>query len=714
VYKKLTKLSRLFFVEILFLLSIQTFADMSKQLFMTDLIERALDEQEAFQKLLQVPQNRIKPAEIDQKQISNIINRMEQISGPGRESCWYYFYMGLLEPEINRDANYKLSLLKAENNPGNLWLLYIAFSSNDIAGWDEKALNLLEKHMLILGAEQSKIISRQMIQYAVLETANGNPEKAKYIYSNAQRFGSDDLFYAYSSSWRFFPQVLFEIPHFFQNYVHSFFTSSDTHLKTLAFIYGIIRTFLFLTLTSLVLLFLIKYLPYSLHKVIDFFPLGIPYIIKVVLVSITYMSLMSFGVLSFFWLSSVIIYKHLSKNEKTLYTIVFIIMCLIPVDVHIQSLFQRITNPEGLLSTYSHSAREGFSNKAYSSIVASISKDPDNHLLHLAAVNYSLKSNNFAAAINHIERALSLHPDDPVVLTTAGNVAFLKNDIDRAMDIYKKVLQTNPDYPEALYNMGQCLLKKMQTVDAMEMINKAVKNSSGRLNQFIKINDKYFTDSVPFLRQIIFADYTPHLFWSSLALKSMYNQVFASSYWGMAFLGIPPWWSFSVSFIILVSIIIMQVQSSVKRPLREFFECRYCGKILCRSCKNGSLCSSCSDAVKFVHNEYALEKLHTRIAAQSHLVRNISYYLADIVFPGAGYILRGELFNIKTGGLLLLTSFFYTLYYVAFFSGYSLSHFHYLHFLIIIPSVVYSLFFLFKYVHLVFKEIGSYLRSLEV
>ncbi|MBN1602822.1 MAG: tetratricopeptide repeat protein [Chitinispirillaceae bacterium] len=711
----MAKFTRLYFIEVLVVFfSLQVYAETPEHLFLSDHVEKALHEQHHFIKLLQPPQNRIKPSELVQEEVSLLMNRLEALDDSYHESCWYYYYMGLLASEINRENNFKLSLSKAEHKPGNLWLLYIAFSSDGFTGWDEQALNSLEKELLILGAEQSTIISRLMVHYAVLEASNGRTQNAEDIFTRARRFGSDDNFSFYLASWKFFPQILLKMPHVFQTYGYSFFTSLQTHLKTLSFTHGIIRSFLFLTLLSLAITFLIKYLPFVLHKLIDSFPFSIPYTVKVFFVIIAYMSLISFGILPFFWLSSVLIYKHLSKNEKALYTVAFIIMCLIPLDVHIQSFLLRATNPEGILNVYSRSVHEGYSERAYASTVLSISKDPDNHLLHLSAANYSLKSGNFSAAVSHVEKALSLRSDDPVVLTTAGNIFFLKNDIERALKIYKKALEANPDYPEALYNAGQCLLRKLQTVDAMEMINKAVKKSSDRLNAFIKTNDMFFSDSVPLLRRIIFADYTPEVFWSSTAFKSIYNPASVSSYWGMAFLGIPPWWSFVISLCVLVLIIFRQIQSSSKRPLREFFECRYCGQILCRSCKDGSLCSRCSDAVKFVHNEYALDKLHTRIAAKSHLTRNISCYFADIVFPGTGYILRGELFNLKTGNLLIITSFFYIMYYMFFFSEKAYVHFHFLHLTVLIPSVGYSLYFLFKYARLIFKEISSYTHSLEV
>ncbi len=711
----MTKFTNVFFITVLVaLLSTQVCAEMPQKLFLSDQVEKALSEQHHFVKLLQVPHNRTKLSDLEQEQLLTLKHRLEELDDSHNQSCWYYYYKGLLAPEINRDSNFKLSLSKAEHKPGDLRLLFVAFSSDGFTGWDEQALNFLEKELLIQGAEQSTIISRLMIHYATHEASSGRTQNAENLLKIARRFGSDDVFMFYLSSWKFFPQMLIETPQLFQTYIHSFLTSLDTHLNTLSLTYGIIRLFLLLTLSSIVIIFLVKYLPFSLHRLIDSFPFGIPYKVKVFLVTITYMSLILIGLLPFFWLSSVLIYKHLSKNEKSLYTIAFIIMCLIPLDVHVQSFLLRATNPEGILRMYSRSVHEGYSDKAYTSIALSLSKEPDNHLLHLSAANYSLKSGNLPAAISHIEKALSLQPDDPVVLTTAGNISFLNNNIEKAFNIYRKALEVKPDYPEALYNAGQCLLRKLQTVDAMEMINLAVKKSPDRLNTFIKTNDKFFSDSVPLLRQIIFADYHPEVFWSIIAFNSIYNQLSAYSYWGMAFLGVSPWWSFAISLCILVLILFRQYRSSSRKPLREFFECRYCGQILCRSCKDGSLCTSCSDAVKFVHNEYAQDKLHTRIAAKSHLIRNISCYVADILFPGTGYILRGELFNFKTGSLLIITSFFYIIYYMIFFSDKAYVKFHLLHMTVLIPGLIYSLYFILKYARLILKEIGSYARSLEV
>jgi tetratricopeptide (TPR) repeat protein len=642
-----------------------------------------------------------------------IINKIRSLPEEYHEYCWYYFYSGLLIPDNNREDNYKKSLQKAEHNVGDAWLLFIAFSENNIPQWDEQALIVLKKQILELGAEQSIVLSRQIMQYATLQEKKGFHEKAVKLYHLSKQFGPDDILYTYSEAWKGFPTVLFNEENVISNFIHSFFKSTTVHINSISYLYGMLRLVFLLVALSLTIAFLVRYLPYALHRIVDLFPSGVPYSLKIVFITIAYSSFISIGLLPFFWVSSILIYKYLSKIEKSLFMFVFIILCLIPLDVHFQSLLVRANNTDGDLKVHSRSVREGYSEKLYLSTINSIASDPENHLLRLAAVNQALKCGNNVEAIRHIEKALSLRPNDPVVLTTAGNVAYLKNDIDRAKKIYERAIEKAPTYSEALYNLGQCNLKKLQTVDGMELINKAVKHSSIRINSFIKTNDQFFADSVPLFRQIIFADYTPKLFWSSLVFQSIYSHAFTSSYWGMALFGIPPLWSFFLSIVLFLVLLIQQLQSGIKKPPKIFFECRYCGKILCRTCKDGSLCSSCADAARFVHNEYALEKLRAKITAQGHLFRNTSFYIADIIFPGIGYILRGELFYLKTGGLILSTGLIYTFYYAIISGSSFFGNFHYLHLLVLIPCITYSVFHMVKFIRLILIEINKYVRSLE-
>jgi tetratricopeptide (TPR) repeat protein len=683
--------------------------------FMADLIDKSISKKSTFLTSLNIALEKpLNPTEMDQTQITTIINRLELLSNTHHDNCWYHFYKGLLAPDINREENFSLSLLNAQKNPGDLWLLYVACIENDIQDLDGKILDLLEKKMLSLGAEQSIIISRQMVEYAGMMIKKRDFTKASTLYLQAQRFGSDDQFYSYTNAWKMSPSLLLGIPHFVQNYFRSFFNSAVTHVAILFSVYWIIKSILILMMFTLSAIFLIKYLPYVLHRIVDYFPSSIPYFLRLSFTCIIYISFISFGVLPFLWVSSLLIFKHLSKHEKSLYSIILILLCLAPLDVHIQSLFVRANNPEGPLGVYSRSVREGYSENVNQSLLSSLSEDPQNALLNLAMVNFSLKKGDQLSARKHLEVAVSLSPDDPVVLTTAGNLAFFQNNFDGALEMYAKALEIEPTYSDALYNSGQCLLHKLQTVDAMEMIDKAVKYSSVRINNFMKANDQYFTDTVPVLRRIVFADYTPSLFWSHLAFKSIYNRSFASEYWGMSFLGIPSWVTLFISIAIVISVLINQLLSETKKPLRVFFECRYCGKLLCRACKNGSLCSSCSDALKLVHNEHVLEKLHAQIAARSYLIRNTTHYAADILFPGAGYILRGEMFSIKTGLLIFTSGIIYVCYYLMLVKSVMFSHFHYLHLIVLLPCLTYSLFFIIKYLSLISKEVSGFLRSREV
>ncbi len=683
--------------------------------FMVDYIESSLSRKSAFLNSLNIPSE--KPFNLplmDQSQITGFVNNLELLSNTYRDNCWYYFYKGLLVPDIHREKYFNLSLFYAQKNPGDLWLLYVACIEHEIQDWDGKVLNLLEKRMLSLGAEQSNIISRQLIDFSGMMMKNGEIDKAVNLFMQALRFGSNDVFYSYTNAWKISPSLLFHIPQFLQKFFHLVFYSTVTHVATLYSVYRIIKLILTLLLLTLSAVFLIKYLPYVLHRFVDYFPSGLPYFLRLLFTCSIYVTFISFGVLPFLWISSILIFKHLSKHEKALYSIVFILLCFVPLDIHIQSLFLRANNPSGPLGVYSRSIREGYSESTTQSVLSSLAEDPQNTLLNLSMVNYSLKNGNLAAAKKYLETAISTSPDDPVVLTTAGNLSFFQNNLDAALKMYAEALKIAPTYSDALYNSGQCMLRKLQTVDAMEMIDKAVKYSPVRINNFIKVNDQYFTDTVPALRRVIFADYTPSQFWKHLAFKTVYDRSFASAYWGMSFLGIPSWIALLISIAIVIAILINHLLSETKKPLRVFFECRYCGKLLCRSCKSGSLCSSCADALKFVHNEHVLEKLHTQIEARSYLIRNATHYTADILFPGSGYILRGELFSIKTGFLIIVSSIIYICYYLMLVKSSMFYHFHYLHLIILLPCLTYSLFFIIKYGRLISKEVSGFLRSLEV
>lgn len=634
----------------------------AKPLFWADQINSALNQKESFFNSLNITLDSTAIQNWDFNRKLAVLEAMD--SSPSLDDPWYHLTRGLIDGSLsdtNQAVFFNRALFLAQNEPGTIWLLFFELQRNKFYSWADKCLEQLQKLMFQSGASNCKLISRQLL-YIGIKQEKSNKTDALRIYAWAKKFNPDQSIISKRIAWNHFPFDLSSFIQEYKNILYQLKNSWNSQLQVVTSVYEWLRFFFILLILTPLLILTFKHIQYSLHKISDILPCTVPLFLRAPLVTLAYFStaLLNFYVL--LWTSAFLIWKHLTHQEKKLLSISLVLLVLSPLDSYIRSALYLAADPSGPLKSFSSAVNEGYSEDNYKAILARTSQDKMDYLATLSASIYELKKHDFASATINIRNVQSLPDDDPVFLITAGNLHFLKNDIEKAEHFYRQVLKNDKKNAEALFNLAQCQLQKLKTITATEYISDAANIKPGLVNSFIHNNEKFFSRNWPPLRQIMFSDLSPKFFWTRYFPDYALNSKTASVLWNPSFFAIPPLISMTIFFALFMILLLFFRDPHEQRKLKKIFECRFCGRIICRKCKSGTLCQSCYEATQFMSNEKSLEKMRKIISTQTKKINLVKCAIVGTVFPGADKLLGLEITMWKVLFNLLASSVVYATY----------------------------------------------------
>ena len=653
-------------ISLLFL-AIVLHAGPRSQLFWADQIDSAIVHRDSYFSSIGIVTDGFNIISWDAARKRQILDRIDFV--PENYNPWYCFVKGSLlaaDSSHQRDYFFNRSLTLSRKDPGTTWLLFVEFNRYNMEFWFNRSFDQLEQLLLESGAEGSSLIAHQLQYLASVQEKEGRGNEAQRYYSLLRRISPYQRVSYFSNTnahIHFFPGKL--ISELWNN-GSTLRKSWLLQLHVVFSVYTWVRLFAFFFIGVIFCVFIIKYFPSALHKQADLFPFDISLTVKTILISVIVCSLSIFGLLPFLWFVAFLLWRFLKGKEKVLFSCTLLLLVVAPLDFYFREMLHQARNPEKPLMLLHRAAREGYSEKAHRSLKQKSKTDPSDYLLFLSAAIYDLKRGKLHSAFENLEKAYAFRPHDQVVLNTMGNYHFLNNDLDSAIFFYTQALGKTGNGEDIRFNLAQCYLKKMETIKGTDLIREAAEIDPKRVNSFIQKNDDFFSNDWPPLRQIIFIDIPPAQFWTSLLPEYHASWKQTRSGWGTTFLGIPPFSSLIISLLLFTLLFIGHSKDSGKR-VRRLFECRFCGRVICRKCKSGMLCSSCYEAVQFIRNEKNLEKMHLIIWSRFQVFREVRNSILEMLFPGSAALLGNEKPFILSF-LLLVTSCIVYASYVTLFS----------------------------------------------
>lgn len=591
----------------------------------------------------------------------------ERLSAQRRsQSPWYYYLNGLIDEE-NGGAFYGQALIRAASDPGALWLLSLEFIRYNELQWAANSMAALEKTMFSLGGTAAPLIAQQLL-LAARGFEQQSAEQAEFCCAWAKRFDTRQYWSQYQKSRIRFPGGT--LPAASALVVEAggiLSTSWFTQLTFASQTHRFLRAVFFIFICAVFFVLSLKYLPSGVHFLGDRLYGSAPPIYRTISGIIIVLSMFSLGIYTAFWLTAFLIRRFLNGGEKKLLTFACVLLVLAPIDNWVTNMFLRNAEADSAAVVFDRVNREGFSDGLHQLCLNNAQKRPENYLSQLSLAISAMKGEEYNLGADALRKALQLAPQEQMTLLCAGNISFLLGNFNAMEQYYNELLKKEPKNCEAIFNLGQAQLSK-EGFAAATLIDEAARLDPAKVNNFVKLNELYFSGDNPPLRKLMQPYISPVFFWGKLFPAEGGTLSQSKTIWGSAFLGVDPASSFAIFAVLLVLMLIVDkiFWSSDKLKLKRYFNCKICGQLICRRCRKGMMCASCYKESIRLHNSAAminnLQKEHQDISALYR--RFVKCFLGSLV-PGAEN-LYGEESILKPAFIMFFSSAILGIYYWAF------------------------------------------------
>ncbi|MFP4679577.1 MAG: tetratricopeptide repeat protein [Chitinispirillaceae bacterium] len=589
------------------------------------------------------------------QQFSNRISSMGNSDNP-----WYNYIYGLIQEEgsENQKDLFRKAIRVSSGDPGTLWLLSLEHIRNDQLSWAEESLQGLEKNLFNQGATAAPTISQQLLLAGrTLETQSKST--AEFCYKWAGQFDRTQSWSAFQNARIHFPGKIVTT---FTSLIDGFevIGRSWRSQHALAFnLYRLLRIAVIIFIIVVFTIFSFKYLPSAIHILDDKLFSGLPLKYRSFASSATVLSLLSFGLLPFLWTIALLTRRFLAKGEKGVMTFICVIMLLSPLDSWVQSIFLDSASMSQTPQIFTRATTEGFSEELHQTALKNARENPSDHLAYLSVSISAIKGNDHNTSAEALRKALQLSPEDPITLLTAGNISFLLGNQNAVEQYYDTLIKKHPRNLEVKFNLGQFQIEKGGSITATELIDQAADLHPAKVNQFIEKNDIYYSGDSPPLRRLMQPELSPFYFWTKRFLHHGGSLTESGALWGTTFFGLGPITSLILFSILFATLLILDsVYWNNNSRVKELFNCKICGRLICRRCRKGTKCLSCHEESQYVRSASSVsaqQRNHLETKRKRKIVLN---NLLGLVVPGSDKMFKGDktfssLIHIALSSLIL-------------------------------------------------------------
>jgi len=582
------------------------------------------------------------------------------------QSPWYYYLSGLMEVE-NSGAFYGHALIRAASDPGTLWLLSLEFIRYNQLQWAANSMAALEKTMFSAGGSAAPLIAKQLL-LAGRGFESQSAEQAEFCYTWAKRFDSQQYWSQYQRGrFRFPADALSSVSAIVAEALSVLSTSWQMQLTFAAQAHRFLRAVFFIFICAVFLVLSLKHLPSGVHFLGDRLFSSAPPLYRTLSGIIIVLSIFSLSFFTAMWIIAFLIRRFLSNSEKKLLTFACVLLILAPIDNWVTNIFLQNVRADSTAVVFDRVNREGFSEGLHKLCLNNAQKKPDNYLRQLSLAISAMKGTDYNLGADALRKALQLAPQEPMTLLCAGNISFLLGGFDAAEQYYNDLLKKQPKNTEAVFNLSQVMLRK-DSFAAATLIDEAARLEPAKVNNFVKLNELYFSGDNPPLRRLMQSYISPLFFWGKLFWAEGGTLLQSQTIWSTLFWGVNPAVSFIIFAVLLIVMLIVDkvFWSADKLKLKRYFACKICGHLICRRCRKGMMCANCYKESIKLHNSAAminnLQKEHLDIAA---LYRRIVKCLLGSFVPG-GEKLYADESVLKPVFIMFFSSVILGIYYWAF------------------------------------------------
>jgi len=424
----------------------------------------------------------------------------------------------------------------------------------------------------------------------------------------------------------------------------------------------LLRYALALTCLLLLLSWVIRYWPFIIHELAERLPRDSSLYLRYAILSLIPVALMvaGLGLISMCFLAAAVVWKHARRYERILIGLIILFVGVQPRLAGMESTISGYFDQSGPEAIYQRTVQEGWSEDLQGRIEKGLSRatTTERALLTTSKAILLRKQSAYSQALDMGREAYRLDPSDPRIGTNLGNQMFLLGRYDTATSIYSKIQANNWENGPLLFNLGQSIAWRGRTDSMAKLISNASPTARYRIDVVARQNSNAF-QTLPPNRQVMDPELAPSELWPRI-LDDYLAQRWTLDRWDLqtGLLDVPP----SAVLPCAIGLIVFLIWWGGRPQRRKtLFECRTCGRVMCRVCRKGIHCAQCFRRLSGIEEVDLRNQLLDRIDHESEGRRKLLRLTMDLALPGTGRLMATPSFAAFCQVFLLGASLSYSL-----------------------------------------------------
>jgi tetratricopeptide (TPR) repeat protein len=408
----------------------------------------------------------------------------------------------------------------------------------------------------------------------------------------------------------------------------------------------LVRYALALSCLLLLLSWVVRYWPYIAHGTAERLPRDTNLYLRYAVLALIPIALLvaGMGLLSLCFLASFAIWRKAKRYERSLVAAILVFVGLQPWLAGIETTLSSRFDQAGAESLLQRSVDEGNSPDLAERLERAKARatSDETPLLLTASSIQERKQGNYAQAIELARTALARASGDPRVAANFGNAQFLLGHYDTATRFYEKARGEGWGNGPLMYNLGQSIAYRGRTDSMGMIISNASPVARYRINLAGDQNTRSF-QTLPPNRVVMDPELETVPMWTRI-LADYRDRRWTVDRWDLqtGLLDLPPFALLPFAGGFLVFLLWWGSRPEKRKTL---FECRTCGRVMCRHCRKGIHCAQCFRRLSGIEEVDLRNQLLERIDREAGGRRRLLRLSMDLVLPGTGRLMAAPTFG---------------------------------------------------------------------
>jgi hypothetical protein len=327
-----------------------------------------------------------------------------------------------------------------------------------------------------------------------------------------------------------------------------------------------------------------------------------------------------------------LLWRHASVEERAILKAVLTGLAILPLVLLWERSMGRHLDPDSGLHLYHQAYARGPEPGLAAAVAAHRPAGAEDRRYRALAASLLFKK-QAAEALRSIQ-------GDALSLVQAGNVSLLGFKYAKASNLYSRAREAEPGRVEAWFNASQAELYASNSDRHKRFLDRAAELDPQRVTAFLRENDELYS-TVPPNRKAMDPLPSAGRGWLE-ARQGALDMEFLSIRARTGLVDLSGLWLLLAVIAVSFGIFIRFRNYSQNIHGRDLFDCKICGRVMCRTCRKGVHCQACFKAVAGIHDGRVRAELVASLRQRSAAAVARSGRILDALLPGLGRLYLGK------------------------------------------------------------------------